>query len=324
MRALVGIVMNTIPIIFNERRPTYTVVGGQSKAGSSGVSAILLNRGGRYLRRTVLQELEKCRFDSVVSVESDEESWELEELSQRFPFVKFLRLSAPATIGERVNLAVGELDTPRFFLLWNDLRLNSGTARTIARFEAESALCIVPILHNTRFELIPTLRAPVWFKRSLKPFAFSAAKEGESSLYPFDWIGLYDTEIFKRLGGFDPSLKTAYWQLLDFGFRAQLWGESIRATQLIRLSYDGETPLENSTLNDDYRLFYLKNLAPLYRGDGAHIPFRRFPAYLFRSLSRPLAAWREFNAARSWVTTNRYRFIGDARKITELWETPES
>jgi hypothetical protein len=108
---------------------------------------------------------------------------------------------------------------------------------------------------------------------------------------------------------------------MDFGFRASLWGEEILATQLIKLSYEGTVPQENISADEDSRRFYLKNIAPVFRGDYAHIPLRRFPGY-FRSSGDLVASWDEFSAAREWVKTNRYRFVSDARTITERWENP--
>lgn len=318
--------MNTIPTIFNERRATYTVVGGKARSGSSGISAILLNRGGRYLRRNVLEDLERNGFDSIVSVEGPQENYDLEELSIRFQSVKFLQLHQGASPGEQINLATDELDSPRFFVIWNDQRLASGgnLERIRDRLDEHGGLCSVPTLQNGRFETLPTFKAPAFYRGTIKTIAFSSGKDGLPTLYPFDGTGIYERERFVRLGGFDPTIECFYWQLMDFGFRAQLWGESIRSSSLLRVRYEGDLPAEDATVRNGYRAFYLKNLAPVFRGDCAHLPIRRFPPYLLRSGSGPLAAWREYLAARRWVNTNRFRYVCDARRVIELWETPDA
>jgi hypothetical protein len=107
---------------------------------------------------------------------------------------------------------------------------------------------------------------------------------------------------------------------MDFGFRAHLWGEEILSTQLIRISYDGEIPPEDSTTEKSYRQFYLKNLAPIFRGDSAFLPLRRFPGYYWNTKGDPFAVWKEFSEARRWVKDNCFRFKSDARSITELWD----
>jgi hypothetical protein len=290
---------------------------------------VLLNRGGRYPRRTLFQELEKTGFDYIISIEGPQERYDVEELSGRFPFVRFILLKEPLTPGEEINLAAAELSGPLFFVLWNDLRIlhGGGAAKMAERLlspegsaERYKRLCTVPVIQNSHFDSLPTLIAPAFAGHTVKILPFVPLREGLPSLYPFDGVGVYDRDRFVRLGGFDGTLKSPFWQLMDFGFRAQLWGEEIRCTQLLRLSYDGEAPTEDSTAEESHRRFYLKNLAPVFRGDSAFIPLRRFPAYLLRTGGDPFAAWGEFIAGRRWVRTNRYRFRGDARSLAERWE----
>ncbi|MDR2184421.1 MAG: hypothetical protein LBO80_01955 [Treponema sp.] len=330
--------MSTIPTTFNVTVPAYTAVGGSRRGASTGLSAVLLNRGGRYPRRTLFQELEKTGFDYIVSIEGPQERYDLEELSGRFPFVRFILLKEQVSPGEQINLAAAELTSPLFFVLWNDLRLlhGGGAAKMAERLvnspeelagEKKAApykrLCTVPVIQNSHFESLPTLIAPAFYRHTIKILPFVPLRERVPSLYPFDGVGIYDRDRFIRLGGFDATLKSPFWQLMDFGFRAHLWGEEISCTQLIRLSYDGEVPAGDSTAEESHRRFYLKNLAPVFRGDSAFIPLRRFPAYLWRTGGDPFAAWGDFIEGRRWVRTNRYRFRSDARRITELWDTSE-
>ncbi|GAB1483887.1 hypothetical protein MASR2M78_27030 [Treponema sp.] len=132
--------MNTIPITFNDSKASYTAVGGEHRSASTGLSAVLLNRG-RYLRRSVFQELEKAGFDYVLSIEGPRETYDVEELSLRFPFVRFLLLSRPISLGEQINLAASESPSAHFFVLWNDSRLLSagGAQRITERLSDRSA-----------------------------------------------------------------------------------------------------------------------------------------------------------------------------------------
>jgi hypothetical protein len=316
---------------------SYTAVGGSGRGASTGLSAIVLNRGGRYPRRTLFQELEKNGFDYIISVEGPREHYDLEDLVGRFPSVRFLLLKEQISPGEQINLAVSELPSPLFFVLWNDLRILHGggaakMAERLFRFQDESprrdgkknrrGLCVVPVIQNSRYETLPTLVSPAFFRGTVKTLLFTSLREGMPSLYPFDGVGIYDRDRFVKLGGFDITLKSPYWQLMDFGFRAHLWDEKIYSTQLVRLSYNGEVPPVDGTAEESYRRFYLKNLAPVFRGDIAHLPWRRFPGYFFRVGEDPLAAWNDFAEGRRWVKINRFRFRRDARALTELWEIP--
>jgi hypothetical protein len=331
--------MNTIPTIFNDTMPSYTAVGGIERNASTGISAILLNRDGRYPRRTLFQELEKIGFDYIISMEGPQERYDIEELSGRFPSVRFILLKEMISPGEQINLAVSELTSPLFFVLWNDLRLlyGGGAEKIASRFlynpehvspgdqkNTGRRLCTVPVIQNSQYETLPTLIVPAFLQKKLKTFPIAPLKEGLPTLYPFNGVGIYDRDRFVMLGGFDGTLKNPHWQLMDFGFRAYLWGEEIQCTQLVRLCYDGEVPAEDSTAEESYRRFYLKNLAPVFRGDSAHIPLRRFPGYLFRTGFDPFSAWEDFSAARHWVKTNRFRFRTDARVVTDHWVHPES
>jgi hypothetical protein len=293
----------------------------------------------------LFQELEKAGFDYIISLEGPQERYDLEDMSNRFPFIRFVILKEEITAGEQINLAAGELSGPLFFVLWNDLHIihSGGAARMAERLLSSQddiagingkyeigkseeprngykRLCTVPLIQNSRFEPQSTLMAPVLIKNTVTTIPFVPAKEGSPSLYPYDGVGIYDRKRFINLGGFDSTLRSLHWQFMDFGFRAHLWGEEICSTNFIKLSYDENPPEEDNTADESYRRFYLKNLAPVFRGDYADLPFRRFPSYLMSSGGDPFSAWEEFLETRRWVKINRFRFRGDAQSITELWD----
>jgi hypothetical protein len=314
------------------------------------LSAVILNRGGRYPRYGLFEELEKAGFDYVLSMESSFTRYDIEALSRSFPFVRFILLKEPVSRGEEINLAASELESPLFFVLWNDLKIlrggaaermadrllvSGGVQSSIPDTESRSdksdykRLCTVPIVQDGRSEIMPTIIAPAFIESAknespiMKTIPFIPRKEGIPTLYPFDGIGIYDRLRFIRMGGFDTSITNFYWQLMDFGFRSWLWGEEISSTQLIKLSYEGTVPLEDSTADLGALRFYLKNLAPVFRGDYAHIPLRRFLTYL-KMRGDLASAWSEFRAGRTWVKTSRYRFTSDARTMAERFISIET
>jgi len=328
-------VMNTIPTTFNEMIPSYTVIGGKERLDSTGLSAVLLNRGRCYTRRNLFHDLEKTGFDIVVSIEPSPPSYDIEELAARFPFVRFVLLRQPISLGEQINLAVSELDSPLFFVLWNDLKIiTGGGAHRMAErltYSHNSAgedrekssfkrLCTVPIIQTSRFETLPTLMVPALQRKKIRTLFLSPTSEGISSLYPFDGVGIYDRARFIRLGGFDGSFKSAYWQLMDFGFRSYLWGEEISSTQTLKLSYESSVPAEDNTDSADYNRFYLKNLAPLFKGDCAQLPLRRFFRFLLQTDGGISTAWDDFSESRRWVNANRFRWHCDHRAIVKRWD----
>ena len=310
--------------------PSYTVIGGRERLGSAGLSAVLLNRGRRYARRNMFHDMKKSGFDTIVSVEPPPAQYDIEELAAQFPFVRFVLLSENISLGEQINLAVSELDTPLFFILWNDLRFISGGGahRMVERLSYPmdngdkspcKRLCTVPIIQSQRFETLPTLIAPALHRKKIHTRVINPSQEGLRTLYPFDGVGIYDRERFIRMGGFDGTLKSRYWQLMDFGFRAHLWGEEISATQALKLSYEGSPPAEDNSTGTDYHRFYLKNIAPVFRKDYAHLPLHRFPGFLFQTRKSLFAAFENFTEGRRWVHTNRFRWRCDPRAIVGLW-----
>jgi hypothetical protein len=328
--------MNTIPTTFNAALPSYTAVGGNERKASTGLSAVVLNRGGRGDRFGLFEELLKAGFDYVVSVEGEQRRFDVEELSGAFPFARFLLLRESVGAGGEINLAASELSSPLFFVLWNDTRILRGgsaarmaerlllTAEELSRNPDDKntsrRLCTVPVIQDGRFEIMPTLTAPVILKGNIGTVPFLPRADGLPTLYPFEGMGIYDRERFIRLGGFDATLKSFHWQLMDFGLRARLWGEEIAASSALKLSRDSTVPAGDSTRDESYRRFYLKNIAPVFRGDYANIPLRRFPGFFRRSGVDFFSAKEEFAAARRWVAANSYRFRGDIRTITDVWK----
>jgi len=278
--------------------------------------------------------MEKIGFDAVVSIETPPIQYDIEELAIQFPFVRFILLKETISLGQQINLAVSELNTPLFFVLWNDLRfVVGGGARRMAerlihspnkwgggRGEGFSKrLCTVPVIQSPRLETIPTLRVPILPRKKEYTRGFIPSREGLRTLYPFDGIGIYDRERFVRMGGFDWTFKSHYWQLMDFGFRAHLWGEEISATHALKLSYEVTPPQEDTSIGIDYQRFYLKNLAPVFRKDCAHLPLRRFPGFLLNTKKNFLSACEDFSEGRTWVHANRFRWRCDPRAVAGLW-----
>ncbi|MDR1256648.1 MAG: hypothetical protein LBJ86_02755 [Spirochaetaceae bacterium] len=343
--------MNTTRSTFNGSLPPYTVVGGGKRLASTGICAVLLGRGGRYVRNSCFKELQNGGFDYVLSMETPGERYDIEELSGLFPFVRFIMFKDRANIGQQINIAAAEADTPLFFVFWSDFhpvlsldaeriveRLMSKPVET-AEISAEEAaetsenrrpfvrLCTAPVIQNSRFETIPTAYLPVIDGRKFKTAPFVPVKEGEPTLYPFDASGVYDRARFISLGGFDPKLDSAYWQLLDFGLRSWLWGEEIRCTQQIRFMPGGEVRAEDSTAGESYLRFFLKNLAPVIQTSdtpAAYLPLRRFLPYLMSAVVSPLKALRDFIETRNWVASNSRRFTRDVNAVSALWKTEPS
>jgi hypothetical protein len=331
--------MNTIPSIFSAGLPAYTVIGGGQRLASTGLCAVLLNRGGRWTRSNCFEELNKAGFDYIVSLECRSENYEIEELAAAFPYVRFILFKEAVNIGQQINIAAAEISSPLFFVLWNDIHfvLTLNAARIAERLivpPSERAktsedeywyarLCTLPVIQNIKFENLATANAPVLIKNrkesNFDTRRFAPEKEGGPSLYPCDAVGIYDRLRFIKLGGFDPKINTPHWQLLDFGLRSWLWGEEIRITQQIRLCLDGEFKPENGAKDEDYLRFFLKNLSPVIQGgNGARLPLKKLFSRLPHNTSIFSAAGI-FSDARKWVASRSSRFVRTLDEVADIW-----
>jgi hypothetical protein len=284
------------------------------------------------VHRSLFQELEKTGFDNVISIESSSPNYNIEELSQKFPFVRFIIPEKEITLGEQINLAACEIESPLFFVLYSDMKIIAGgTARRMTErlsviqkkagenSSAFKRLCTVPVIVNSNYESIPTIVTPLTRNKKLWTGMMEPHNEGELSLYPFNGIGIYDRQRFISIGGFDTVIKNTHWQLMDFGFRAWLWGEEISLSLHLKILCEKELPSVDYSVGKSYRQFYLKNLAPVFRDNCAHLPLYRFMPFLFKSNEDLFSAWEEFSSKRKWVTENKHRFKSDDAAVINRW-----
>jgi len=320
--------MSTIPTTFKRLRIPYTVIGGSrgvtNRRFPVSLSLLLLNRGGRLYKHSFISELEQIGFDEIISIEGPAVSYDVESLARQFPSIRFIVLHEAASRGEQINLGMGEANGEFVFVMWNDMRIASASisSRLVDRIREQKALCAVPLLQNSKVETVPSIMAPAFYRKLLKVLALPPSADGTVSLFPFDFTGVYSKELFILSGGYDHNLTNPYWQKMDFGFRVYMWGEKIVCNTSLRLGYLGEVPSEDSTPDESYKMFFLKNLSIRYNADSGSLPYSRFVSYWLKSGSF-FAALREFRNVRKWVEINKFRFKQDARSITELWEVPE-
>ncbi len=319
--------MSTTPSIFECDDGTYTVVGGRHhdrpRARTHGFTIVLLNRGGRFNRSATLGELERLGATEVLCVEPGESAYEVESLSRRMPRVRFVLLHKKLTTGETINLTIKESGSNSVMVIWNDVTLVPTSAKPIEKAASRGVLCVVPFARNEKSEIIPTVYAPAFFKNFLRLVAVAPRDDGAPSLFPYDYVGLYNKEKFIGIGGYDPLITNSYWQKADFGFRAFMWGESIVCDPHLRVAYSGLPSPEDTTNDASYARFHAKNLSVRFSGDRAILPASRVLRFAFRSGHGLLRGYRVFADIRAWVEANRYRFRQDARRVTELWEVEQ-
>lgn len=318
-----GDVMNTIPSIFNERQINHTMVGGKlnKSSGAIPVTCVVLIRNGSQYRTRVFENIMKCNFAEVISVEQNNSSTSVDSLARLFPDVKFIVALEKITPGDMMNMAADEAENKHLLVLYDDLCIEeiNFNMQLYKKLTASESYCVVPRLFSSALQALPVNFIPGANHSVFTVSSSISANDKAPTLYPFDFTGFYDRDCFKRLGGADYTITSPYWQNLDLSFRAWLWGEQITINPGFQLTYGTDVPGENRTADLSYLRFYLKNLLPVYVTDHAHIPLSSFFAFKTRSACGMTEAIRQFSNARKWTEANKYRFKTDAASLIENW-----
>lgn len=315
--------MNTIPLTFNEKQIDTTIIGGNVILVSKiPISVILLNKSGTTFRMNNLESLLRLGFTDIVSIEAPQQNYSLDELSKRFPVVKFIIPGEHLSPGEMINLGMQEVRSNKVLVLWDTMHISTKviTDRLLGHLLKDDILCNVPFLFTEQMQNLPAKNVPTIQDGSFSVKSFTVVQDFSKTLYPFDFVGVYDRQLFIKLGGFDYTLTSSYWQLLDFSLRAHLFGEKIVVCSGLRLNYECEVPLEDTTPEVSHLRFFLKNLCPKFVEDYAYIPKNDFFSYLSRSSLGLFKALKTFKMARNWVSKNKYRFKTDAQNLIDSWE----
>lgn len=314
--------MNIIPSIFNERQIKCAILGGKenNKDALIPISVILLNSGGIHQRLQNLENLLKNGFEDIISVETNSESYNMEDFVKKFPSVKFIIPLEKATQGDILNIGMREIKSDYVLVLRDTINITPTLlgSRIATKIVETNQYCIVPHLVMNNMQSLPIQFIPL-VEKSVLRIKSSSVSDGKPTLYPFDFIGIYNRKKFIQLGGFDYTILNPYWQNLDLSFRAWLWGEKISLLTGMQLSYSDKVLPEDSTPDFSQIIFYLKNMLPHYKVDHGVIPFSSLFVFMRRSSAGPIETYSQFKNASRWVKINQFRFKRDAHDLLSNW-----
>ncbi len=303
---------------------SYTVVGSGAEQGA--LSVVVLHRGRPAAgREQLLARLEALGASEVISVERGRRPLDVESLAATHQHLRFLLVGdggeGETSPGTAINIAVNEARSRNVLVVWSDVdvtKLPTGITSGATNIGLDAVT--VPYARSERREVMPTLSAPAHIKRRLRIILTPPDVDGNPSLYPFDYVGIYDRPCFLQLGGFDTEIGSEYWQRLDFGLRCFLWGQRISLDRGFVVDYRLEPEPEDTTPRDGYRRFFLKNLAVRRTNDRARLSWRRLATFLLNTDGGLWSGIKTFRNIQQWVETHRYDFQMDASGIAELWE----
>lgn len=316
--------MNFIPTTFDEHQIKRTIIGGMQDSSEEkiNISVILLNSTGSHLKLNVFENLVKCKFDTIISIEPNSQNYSIDDVSKKFPSIKFIIPLEPTTDGEMINIAMSEIKTDYVLVIRDTLQISSGflSKNVIDKLLSYDTYCIVPWLMDKSLQGLPVHFIPGAEKSHFVIETSVKISDGMKTVYPFDYIAIYNRKKFIQLGGFDYTIKSPYWQNLDLSLRAWLWGEEIKLTTILQFSYMDEVPVEDATINLDYLRYYLKNEVPKFKNEKAYIAKSFFFKFKTRSSCGFLEAKKHFNIAQKWVERNQYKFKQDLQNFVQNWD----
>ena len=296
---------------------SYTIIGGEKQNNTPHTipwTLLVLNRG-----RSAVQ-VSHLKFAEVISIESS-----THRRHETVPNVKTLITDTSVNPGEQVNLGISAARYPFVAVIWNDMQLRTlFSPQFVREVEESGAVCSVPMLYSHRGDLIPSIPTPAHSMRTVKTIPMTAIETGTAALYPFDYAGIYNKKLFHLTGGYDPEINSSFWQKMDFGFRSWLWGERIVLNASFRIYYTNDLQQDDQTIDQDYRRFYLRNLAVRIKDNLAYLPKSGIFSYIFRSGEGPVVAMTEYKETSAWIEQNNTRFIQSGRTLVENWHhSPE-
>lgn len=325
--------MSTIPLIFNEYNIKRTILGGlqpndnetigmlSEKKTTLSTGIVLLTRSGIQYRTNTLDFLLQHGFSDIVCIENSTESYLIEEISQRYPTIKFVIPQETVSVGDMINIGFEECKTKYILVLWDDIKLRAGFfSQLLEEFLIEEQkFCIAPFLLSPALRFLPVMISPAVKNKQFISIADTTVVDKAKTLYPVDFLGFYNRQKFIQLGGFDHSIHTLYWQSLDFFVRAWLWGEEIKLSARFSLSYEDSPDFFDTTVDYAQLRFFIKNCAPIFSNDHAQIPLSQLFGFSLKYGAKFLGGFSEFFAGRKWVYENRFRFKTDIQGLLNHW-----
>ena len=304
-----------------------TILGGTETVPNikMNVGVVLINKSWSSYRSKMIENLMRCGFSEIISIESDSENYSIDDFSRKFPFVKIIVPLENTTEGELVNIGISECKSDYVLVLRDSIDFSKDIlSQTLASKLTENDIfCITPRILGKENLAFPVLFSPSIKNASLNLLSTSVVSDGVPNLFVFDNIALFNRKKFIDLGGFDYTILSSYWQNLDFCFRAWLWGERIVFSTALSLSYAAEIPVIDNSASQFSNRFYLKNLVPRIdkkHADHGMIPTSSFFAFWGSSSCGFFEALRQFKEAKEWVEQNKYRFKRDALDLVENWK----
>jgi hypothetical protein len=144
-----------------------------------------------------------------------------------------------STAGHYINVLLKQVKTPYCMVLWDDMWLEGRFNEQLVRHLLETdSVIAAPLCYDQEITMVPTLSSPLLSKSGeFSVLPTMPANEAEKTLYPYDYVGMYQMDAFFKGPGFDQEMDDGYWQLSDFGLSYWERDLSIRMCSTLTIRY---------------------------------------------------------------------------------------
>ncbi len=303
---------------------SYTIVGGRPSPEKSpneeDLSIIIFNRRTGPFRETRIDALSQLNAREIFLIESAPGPNEALAMVKRYRNLRFLVFPNDVNTGTRINTAISEASSIHCLVMPEDTQLDF-TSPAMQKVLSKNQLCSVPILLDKDGNILPTAVGPMPDVDSRFQALPTAPGKGDSAtLLPWDFCGIYLRDKHLTLGGFDQAIGEDWWQLLEYGMRAWLWGEEISIDPACQVRYLTDPPATDMSPRQGYRRFFLKIIAVQRHGGIGRLTRFQWWAYLRDSRDSSATASADWKDISRWVQRNRHRFVMDAKELTANWQ----
>ena len=282
----------------------------------------MINSTSKPFRESFFDELCKLEAAEILSLESIPCPYDVKNLTQRYENLRFIIFSEESNMGARIDTAFRETLCRHCLVVSGEAQISAlrVTAPVLTEILERGQLCTVPVFQNKDEETLPTAIGPMpGSKKRFQVLPTAPGREETPTLLPWTYSGIYRKDKHTALGGFDHSIQESWWQLLEYGMRAWLWGEKLSTHPDFKVKLLEDSPPVDTTPGPGYRRFYLRTLAVQRRGDMGRLTRLQWWSYLRDSGDKSHKADRDWREISRWVQENRSRYILDAAELAEIW-----
>lgn len=217
------------------------------------------------LMRTLDWYLENMNLS--IHVLTNEYKMDQYDIQSQYPEVTFIVFKNDTITGEYINAMADECYTDYFLIVRSDMEIIAFDGNKILNIMGgkDHPVAISPVMLSSNAEVMPTLRAPFIRGKEVDPQSFLPNVESEKpepTLYPVLCLGLYDRAFFQRLRGFDTEITGEYYQSIDFGVRAWLFGNKMFVSPSLAVQFPNRVSvIEDRSECGGMNRFYTKALS---------------------------------------------------------------